>query len=382
MSRFCIPLLALAVCMLAPQAHSDNARRGTDGPIYTICNVGDTYYCGGDFSTAGKMPNCGSFACWNRTTNKWSCCNAGGGVKKGSKRGKVRVIVRRGDDLLVGGDFNKAGAVQANNIAIYNTKTRKWRAIDGGCNGQVWSIASCNGTTYYVGGSFNQCGMNRIGVAGLARLDYSKGKFSVCPGWNAEAGAEVRTVACCDANLYCGGTFRCSSPTRENFAKCKVSTMKWDAELCRCDARVTSISCTATTVCCVGEFRDCNGTACNGVAVHNGQEWVKVDPPTGQEGTKYRVSCVAPDGSYVVGGEPAPRCTSVPCMRVTPQGRECRVSTFSYTDGCNECSCTAVFEDAHVSVVGIDREATVGGKTASHIVRRNGNKLEAVGDGR
>lgn len=379
MSRLWIPLLALAVGTLAPVAQSDSGRKGTDGPIYTICNVGDTCYVGGYFGTAGTKPNCNSFACWNRTTNKWSCCNASGGLKKGSKRGKVRVIVKDGDELIVGGDFNRAGNIEAKNIAAFNMKTRKWRALGGGCNGVVWSVHPC-GAHIYCGGSFTSCGAN-VTVRALARYEKKTRKWSKLKRWRAKKGARVRTLAKRGTKLYCGGSFENEETGDKNLCCYDCSSNTWTNVNGGCNGEVTCIACTGNSTCCVGHFTNCCGVTCSGVCVQKGSNWVTVTVESHFDNTKFTSCCAMDDDKYCIAGKHEAKCLTSPCATVSVQ--DDHLCTANYCGGCHaEFTCVNHADDGK-TYFGTSTPATVSSEeTADHIVRANRGKTETVGDGR
>jgi len=85
------------------------------GTIYAISAVGNDLVAGGFFSSAGTNA-VNSMARWDRKT--WFSF-AGGVIFDGSP-GVVNALVSNGTELYVGGGFNVAGGLTANNIALWH----------------------------------------------------------------------------------------------------------------------------------------------------------------------------------------------------------------------------------------------------------------------
>jgi hypothetical protein len=57
--------------------------------------------------------------------------------------------------IVVGGQFNRAGGVVVNNIAVWDDMAHTWSAMDGGINGIVYALVyNTVDQTFYAGGSF------------------------------------------------------------------------------------------------------------------------------------------------------------------------------------------------------------------------------------
>ncbi len=86
------------------------------------------------------------------------------GIRLAQERASAQVDLR--DELFVGGHFQSAGGVAANNIARFDGKS--WAALGTGCDREVRALAVFSGALY-VGGQFDNCGANP--AHGISRWD-------------------------------------------------------------------------------------------------------------------------------------------------------------------------------------------------------------------
>lgn len=127
---------------LARQAYGDTPAL----PYAIVVDEDGFVFAGGEFQYAGgvKVDN---LAMWDGET--WH--NIGG------TNGRIRALALAGDDLYVGGEFTQAGGVAANHIARWNSVTKEWSALGSGINGDVMALAYSNGRLY-AGGGFTAAG--------------------------------------------------------------------------------------------------------------------------------------------------------------------------------------------------------------------------------
>lgn len=111
--------------------------------------------------------------------------------------GPVRVTLERGSDLIVGGDFTRAGSQAANRIAVWNGTS--WSAMGAGFNGPVEALFEWN-NELYAGGSFSASG-----ATSLSNLARWTGSAWVDVGGGTDD--TVRALAVYNAKLYVGGWF-------------------------------------------------------------------------------------------------------------------------------------------------------------------------------
>jgi hypothetical protein len=135
---------------------------GLDGSVSAIAVSGSTIYVAGSFTTAGGLP-ASMVAKWNGTT--WT--NLGTGIQ-GSSVNALAVI---GSRLYVGGQFSIAGGLSTTNVACWDGNS--WTTLGSGNSaangatpiGVVTALAAC-GNDLYVGGTFQRIGQKpafRIG---------------------------------------------------------------------------------------------------------------------------------------------------------------------------------------------------------------------------
>src|SRR5204862_5684141 len=113
-----------------------------------------------------------------------------------------------GNDLYVGGFFDRGGGNPANNIARWDT-LNSWSALscaaNNGTDGIVVAIA-ISGSNVYVGGIFDHAGVNP--AHNIARWDDSASTWSaLISGGNNGTNGPVLAIAGGDSYGYEGGDF-------------------------------------------------------------------------------------------------------------------------------------------------------------------------------
>lgn len=135
--------------------------------VLTLKAAGSSLYAGGMFDLAGSG-QAKSIAVWNGAT--WS--PLGGGVSDTTyspgELGKVHAIAVDGANVYAGGVFDKAGVLNASNVARWNGSA--WNNMGGGVSRSfgavVYALRVQNGAVY-VGGDFTSAG--GANMAALAR---------------------------------------------------------------------------------------------------------------------------------------------------------------------------------------------------------------------
>lgn len=124
---------------------------GLDGDIHTVLIDGSDVYVGGEFSRAGPI-EAKFIAKWDGSA--WSTLGS-----TGIKNGDVNALALQGDILYVGGNFtNFLDDTAAHSIAAYDTVSQIWSPLTSGgkegvYGGSVQALA-VSGNQVYVGGKF------------------------------------------------------------------------------------------------------------------------------------------------------------------------------------------------------------------------------------
>jgi hypothetical protein len=179
---------------------------GVNGPVYALAVDGQgRVYVGGEFTQAGGSSGFNNVARYDGST--WD--NLGGGVSFGGSSGQVNALAVSGNDVYVGGQFTQAGSVSANNVARFNVGTNSWRALgtgtQSGVGGAVYALA-VSGNDVYVGGIFNQAGS--VSANNVARFNVGTNSWrALGTGTQNGVDREVRALAVSGNDVYVGGFF-------------------------------------------------------------------------------------------------------------------------------------------------------------------------------
>jgi trimeric autotransporter adhesin len=133
--------------------------------INTILAAGDDIFVAGRLGAVDTV-GASNIARWHRPTRTWHPL---GSDSLNGVDGFVSSMLLVGDDLYVGGQFERAGLLGANNVAVWNRTTNEWRALDAvdgnGVQGAVTSLAVKNGRVL-VAGHFDSVGtLPTMGIA-------------------------------------------------------------------------------------------------------------------------------------------------------------------------------------------------------------------------
>lgn len=284
---------------------------GLDGPVHAIATDGMNVYVGGAFQKAGAVLVNG-IARWDGMS--WSALSSG--LMDSYGRGTAYALALHGGDLYVGGEFEKAGAVQARGLAKWSGG--QWSEVGGGVIEQVYSADSYSvGTVYallvrggdlYVGGNFRFAGT--VQVASVARFTPATGTWS--PLGDGLVASEfsngvVRALAFDGNTLYAGGQFRLSGVVAVN------GVARWDGTSWSAlgdglagrygDPDVRALAVTAEGVYAGGDFHYAGGLEANFIARWSGGAWSTVTSGgvNGVDDVVYTMA-VSPAGQLFVGG--------------------------------------------------------------------------------
>lgn len=174
---------------------------GVDNVVYAIAANEDIVYVGGLFLHAGGIA-VSSLASWNNSTHAWSALGGELELLNGSPVVYALAIAGNGD-VYVGGKFDTAGGVPANNIARWDGSS--WHALGSGTEGTdpaVYAIA-INGSDVYVGGRFDTVGgasCNNIAAWGSSA-------WSCLGSGTGGANPTVMAIAIDGTHTFIGGEF-------------------------------------------------------------------------------------------------------------------------------------------------------------------------------
>jgi hypothetical protein len=243
----------------------DLNRNGTNGPVFAVAVDGEDLYVGGDFTRAGGV-DASHVARWNAVSGSWSALGSG----IGGEGAFVRSLAVKDGSLYVGGIFTRAGGAPATGIARWNGSN--WSALGGGVGGTTPYVFAMTfaGNDLYVGGAFTTAGgvtANRI-----ARWDGSN--------WSALGNgiqgdptySYVTSIALVGSDLYAGGNFiRVGSVTASYIARWDGTA--WSTLQGGTNAPVAALASDGTSLYVGGEFTLAGGVAVNHIARWSSGSW-------------------------------------------------------------------------------------------------------------
>ncbi len=252
---------------------------GTDGIVNAMVVDGSNLYIGGDFTKVGGVAARG-IAKWDG--NSWS--PLGEGLPRTTLANVIHALALDGNDLYAGGEFFNIGGVSTRSIAKWNGSS--WSALGGGtisgiqksgAPGIVYSIALV-GNYLYVGGDFDKAG--EVNANNIARWNGSN--WSTVGNLVATNG-EVRAFAVIGSDLYVGGYFIVSNvPWSWGVAKWDGSSwsslgegMIWinPENGIRQGGRVYSLAVRGNELYAGGCFNRAGGIPANNIAKWDGSSW-------------------------------------------------------------------------------------------------------------
>ena len=176
--------------------------------VYALAVSGNDVYVGGIFNQAGSV-SANNVARYNPNSGTWD--NLGGGVSFGGFGGVVYALAVSGNDVYVGGQFTQAGSVSANNVARFNVGTNSWRALGTGTQSGVGGVVNAlavSGNDVYVGGFFNLAFTDGSVVFANNVALFSAGSWrALGTGTQNGVDREVRALAVSGNDVYVGGFF-------------------------------------------------------------------------------------------------------------------------------------------------------------------------------
>ncbi|MBO2009356.1 T9SS type A sorting domain-containing protein [Hymenobacter negativus] len=185
---------------------------GTDTDVRVVVRAGNDIYIGGNFSVVGSAA-ASRVARWNGSS--WA--NLSSGVT-GANSVVFALAVAPNGDLYAGGHFTQAGGVLANNVAKWNGTT--WSALgtstSNGVSADVKALTVASNGDVYVGGYFSHTGGSlQTGVSASNIAKWNGTAWSALgTGINQGVSSTVNALAtAANGDLYVGGFFTFAGAT-------------------------------------------------------------------------------------------------------------------------------------------------------------------------
>ena len=257
--------------------------------VWSVLSDSNNIYCTGFRFVFGNESSVGIVK-WNG--NKWSTLD---NTMSNSITGYyVLSLAAKGDSVYIGGYFNHAGDVNANNIVLYNKAANKWSLLGSGQNngvdGTVTSIL-INNDKVYVGGNFKKAG----GSAAKNIAEWDGNSWSALgKGTNST----VDALGMFASTLYAGGRFDTAGTIQANYvAGWNIIDKKWNSLGTGVNSNVTGIAAGNSVIYVCGSFSSAGGNSANNVASWNGSSWSALGA-----GINKTCNCIATKGDTLFAG--------------------------------------------------------------------------------
>ena len=252
--------LSAGIMAVDGDAYWDQLFGGVNQAVYTVVPDGPDIYIGGKFhSTSYASPNC--VAMW-RSGIRYALGDGITGDFKGLGP-EVRAIALHQNHVYVGGAFNQAGAVYADNVAQWDGTS--WTQMGSGMDNRVYAMSAL-GDDIYAGGSFLYAG--GLAASYIARWDGTQ--WSALPG---ELDGNVYCMAADGTDLYVGGRFSYAGDLEVNHIA-RWDGSNWHALGDGFNGTVYSIAVHEGKVYAGGSFEESGGQTVNKIAEWDGSAWV------------------------------------------------------------------------------------------------------------
>lgn len=178
---------------------------GLTAVVWSLCEYQGQLLATGDFTHSGGAPVPG-IARWNGS--QWQ--TLGGGLQWVLGLEAVgRSLLADGNDLYVGGDFDRVGGTPASHVARWDGSA--WHPLGGGINNfgyaMVWKLLKHQGRIY-CGGAFGQAGS--VAADNVAAWDGSQWHAVGAGVQGTSYGAVVHALCVFNNEVYIGGHFTTS----------------------------------------------------------------------------------------------------------------------------------------------------------------------------
>ncbi len=272
---------------------------GVGGPVYALAIADDVLYVGGEFYDAGDVVATG-IAQYDISIGKWSAMQNGVWWHREFPyvhgTGIIHSILVNGDDVYVGGSFNRAGSNVTLGFADWNRRVERWFTFGAGIDsGTVYSMA-VDGDDLIIGGDFT---MDRAPFANsLVRLNMASREFHAD---DPAVDGAVYSVAMLDSTPVIGGAFTIDG---RRAVVARLDGERWSPMAFAPDSAVRDMLVDASgNLFVAGGIRVLNGQSVNGIARFNGSAWYAVDVGVGgTDSLAVRAVALSSDGQLIAGG--------------------------------------------------------------------------------
>ncbi|HPH98502.1 MAG TPA: hypothetical protein PKW33_20800 [Anaerolineaceae bacterium] len=242
------------------------------GNVLAIVNDGDNTYIGGDFDIAGDIA-ANRIAMWDG----YAWHSLGEGVNS-----RVYALAATTDYIYAGGYFTQAGGISAPNLARWNKAAQTWEAMGTFTmtvvSPNVQAIAIADNGDVYVGGSFDA--VNGISAKNVAYYNNTTGWHGLGSGITCTPTpciSEVYALATSGSDVYVGGTFnRAGGLSVKNLARWNGSWQGVAGGVGGINSEVNALAVSGSNLYVGGYFTEAYNsgtTAVSNIAMWNGATW-------------------------------------------------------------------------------------------------------------
>ena len=219
-----------------------------NGEVYTVVKNGNTVYYGGDFNSVGPITGSGAIIDNATAIPNTSLPRINGTINSTISDGL--------GGWYVGGSFTKVGNYNISNLAHINADNSVDTTFKPQPNGAVNTLL-LNESSFYIGGAFTT--IQGIANSYVAKIDKNTGSAVL---WNAQCNGIVRSLALASDQLVIGGDFTSIGGQTRNYLAAVdtlyVQASTWNPNP---NNKVYKVYSTATKLYVGGDFTTMSGLA-------------------------------------------------------------------------------------------------------------------------
>jgi len=341
----------------------DSLESGMNGDVYSLEVYNNQLLAGGAFDQAGNTWS-KKIAAWDGS--RWRPMIFSTGI--GGIASSVSALTVYDNELIIGGCFDSAGGMAANNVAAWDGSS--WSTFGSGVDGSINVLATYD-NKLIAGGSFVVAG--GLTVNKIASWDGSSWA-SLGSGMGAEIPAElsVKSLVAFDNLLIAGGYFDTAGTNEAKFIA-SWDGASWSPLGTGMNQSVNALTVYNSQLIAGGHFSVAGGIPVDHIAVWNGLIWSRLGSEAGITGPIYALTIF--NNNLIVGGW-FPTINGLSVNHIASWNGSSWSSLGDGMDG--TIYDLGVYED---KLIAGGEFINAGGIEVNHVASWDGNSWQSIGSG-